>query len=232
VTHPRTIEGDSRGRITALLRRGVRTVDGLARAVGLTPNAVRQHLATLERDGVVVRRASRREGGPQPRGKPATIYEVAPEAEASFSRAYAPVLTALLTALPDHVAQPALGNLLRATGERLAAGAPVAQGDLQARAAAGVALLESLGGIVELSGEGSAFVIRGCSCPLSRAVTARPELCAAIEILLATVTGAHVEEHCDHQNGTRCRFDLTAPVGPVVTGPAGRHPETRGIDLP
>jgi predicted ArsR family transcriptional regulator len=209
VAQPRTIEGDSRGRITALLRRGVRTVDGLARAVGLTPNAVRQHLATLERDGVVVRRASPRDGGRQPRGKPATLYEIAPEAEAAFSRAYAPVLTALLTALPDHIAQPALGHLLRDTGERLAAGAPIAHGDLQTRAAAGVALLESLGGIVELSDEGSAVVIKSCSCPLSQAVAARPELCAAVEILLATVTGAHVEEHCDRHNGTRCRFELT-----------------------
>lgn len=211
MTLPRTIEGDSRGRITALLRRGVHTVDGLARAVGLTPNAVRQHLATLERDGVVVRRASRREGAPQPRGKPATRYEIAPEAEASFSRAYAPVLTALLTALPDHLGQPALSSLLRDTGERLAAGAPVAHGNLRTRAAAGVALLESLGGIVELSGEGSPVVIKGCSCPLSNAVAARPELCSAVEILLATVTGAHVEEHCDRQNGTRCRFELTEP---------------------
>jgi len=212
VIQPRTIEGDSRGRITALLRRGIRTVDGLARAVGLTPNAVRQHLATLERDGVVVRRANRRDGGPQPRGKPATLYEIAPSAELSFSHAYAPVLTALLTALPSHIAEPALGNLLRDTGERLAAGAPVAHGDLRTRAAAGVAVLESLGGIVELSGEGETVVIKGCSCPLSTAVAARPELCSAVEILLATVTGAHVEEHCDRENGTRCRFELTAPL--------------------
>jgi predicted ArsR family transcriptional regulator len=228
VTQPRTIDGDSRERITALLRRGVRTVGGLARAVGLTPNAVRQHLATLERDGIVARRASRRDGAPQPRGKPATLYEITPEAEASFSRAYAPVLTALLTALPAHVTEPALGNLLRDTGERLAAGAPVAHGDLLTRAAAGVALLESLGGVVELSSEGGTAVIQGCSCPLSKAVAARPELCSAIEILLATVTGAHVAEHCDRENGTRCRFELTEPA----EFGQQKHAETPGIDLP
>ena len=36
-----------------LLRRASRTVEELAQALGLTDNAVRAHLATLERDGLV-----------------------------------------------------------------------------------------------------------------------------------------------------------------------------------
>src|SRR5918911_2480444 len=42
----------TRGQIVALLRRGTRTVEELAQALGLTDNAVRGHLATLERDGL------------------------------------------------------------------------------------------------------------------------------------------------------------------------------------
>jgi predicted ArsR family transcriptional regulator len=67
--------GDStRGRIVAILRRGWRSVDEIAATLGLTDNAVRAHIATLERDGVVAAAGSRRDGTV---GKPATLYGVA-----------------------------------------------------------------------------------------------------------------------------------------------------------
>ena len=183
---------------------------------------MRQHLAVLERDGIVVRRPSQRATGALPRGKPATRYEIAPDAGGvALACAYAPVLTALLTALPSHLAEPELGQLLRDTGERLAADAPPPpRSDLRQRAVAGVAILESLGGLAELTEEGDAFVITGCSCPLAQSVAARPELCSAIEILLSTATGAQVAQHCDRTDGARCRFVLTAPAS-----------ETPGIHL-
>ena len=52
----------TRGRIVTLLRRASRTVDELAAALDLTDNAVRAHLATLERDGIVQQRGARRGG--------------------------------------------------------------------------------------------------------------------------------------------------------------------------
>ncbi len=50
----------TRGRIVGLLRRGVETVEELAQKLEVTDNAVRAHLATLERDGLVERRGERR----------------------------------------------------------------------------------------------------------------------------------------------------------------------------
>src|SRR4051794_22550804 len=86
----------TRGRIVALLRCRQRTVEELAQALQLTDNAVRAHLATLERDGLVRQSGVRRGPGV---GKPATIYELPPDAEVVLSRAYPPVLTALLEEL-------------------------------------------------------------------------------------------------------------------------------------
>jgi predicted ArsR family transcriptional regulator len=76
-----------------------RTVDELAEVVGLTNNGVRAHLVTLERDGVVRQRGTVRfaSGG----GKPAYIYELTPEAEGLFSKAYEPVLGRLLDVLSE-----------------------------------------------------------------------------------------------------------------------------------
>ena len=57
----------TRGQVVLLLRRGARTVEELAQALGLTDNAVRSHLAALERDGLVRRMAFAEERG---RGSP------------------------------------------------------------------------------------------------------------------------------------------------------------------
>src|SRR5262245_13833383 len=59
----------TRGRIITLLRRASRTVDELAQVLGLTDNAVRAHLNTLERDGFVQQRGARRGNS-----KPSYVY--------------------------------------------------------------------------------------------------------------------------------------------------------------
>ena len=76
----------TRGRIVTLLRCTGRTVEELARALGLTDNGVRSHLAILERDGIVRQHGTiSHEGG----GKPAYVYELTPEAEEDlFTKAY------------------------------------------------------------------------------------------------------------------------------------------------
>src|SRR6266581_530224 len=98
----------TRGRIVMLLRRASRTVDELAKALNLTDNAVRAHLATLERDGIVrqggVRRGSR---------KPSSIYDLAPEAEQLFPKAYDPVLQHLLEVLGERIPADEMETLLR-----------------------------------------------------------------------------------------------------------------------
>src|SRR6266581_7262549 len=81
----------TRGRIVTLLRRGNKTVDELAQELELTDNAIRAHLATLERDGFVRQQGARRSAS-----KPAYVYELGPAAEQLFHKAYEPVLQQLL----------------------------------------------------------------------------------------------------------------------------------------
>src|SRR5437868_4984968 len=89
----------TRGRIVTLLRRASRTVDELAQALGLTDNAVRAHLATLERDGFVKQRGVRRGNK-----KPAYVYDLAPEAEQLFPKPYGTVLHELVEVLSEQIA--------------------------------------------------------------------------------------------------------------------------------
>src|SRR5688500_6810712 len=105
----------TRGQIVALLRRGARTVEELAQSVGLTDTAVRAHLSTLEPDGIVEHEGVRRTEGP---GKPATVYRIRADAEAQFSTAYVPVLTALLDELADQLPPDQRDRIMRASGRR------------------------------------------------------------------------------------------------------------------
>src|ERR1035437_9994308 len=107
----------TRNRVISLLRRGQRSVEELAEALGITDNAVRAQLAALQREKVVQAIGVRRDGAV---GKPATVYGMATDSSALFSSAYAPVLVALLAELGEHMTARQVGALLRRSGRRLA----------------------------------------------------------------------------------------------------------------
>lgn len=196
----------TRGRIVALLRRSPSTVEELAAELQLTDNAIRLHLQTLERDGVVVAKGVRRGGGV---GKPATEYEISAEAEPSFSEAYIPFLTSLLSVVGNKLGSTELRAVMRDVGRRLAATSPAAAGDALARAQRASQLLNALGGVTTVEKEpGGRYAIKGCSCPLSVAVNERAEVCLAVQTMLRDVTGLTVREECDRSERPRCHFAL------------------------
>ena len=214
-TKPERILETTRGRVLALLRRGEMTADELAEALGLTDNAVRAHLATLERDGFVQPRGERRDGRV---GKPATLYQVSPEAEPLFSRAYLPLLTTLLAALGERLTAGELGGLLADVGDRLAVDVGHASGDLSQRVQAASQLLNQLGGLssVEEVEAGARYLIQSRGCPVGVAVKERPEVCEAIVALLSELTGASVRSCCAKSGRPSCCFEVGA--SPIGTG--------------
>lgn len=198
----------TRGQILGVLRRGSSTVEEIAQSLRLTDNAIRSHLSTLERDGLVRQRGLRRNPGA---GKPATIYEIPAEAEPLFSHAYVPVLEALLDELSVQIPHERQEEIMRSVGHRLAASIPrQPEGDLAARAEAAAAILNSLGGDAQVERDGEALSIRGCGCPLSAATSKRPEVCKAVETLLTDVIGVQVRESCDRSERPQCCFHILA----------------------
>ena len=82
----------TRGQILELLRTKARTVNELADALRLTDNAVRAHLLSLERDGLVS------QAGKQPGfRKPHATYALTADAEQIFPKAYGALLDILLS---------------------------------------------------------------------------------------------------------------------------------------
>ena len=196
----RLLEG-TRGEVLSRLRCADRTVEELARGLRLTPNAIRLHLQKLERDGLVVVRGTRRQEGA---GKPALVYGTGPGADERFSRAYAPVLVALLGVLADRIGTEEVEDLARAAGRRLAAGLG-GTGSAPADEVIG-RIIGDLGGQAEFILRGGALVVEGCGCPLSEVTRDSPVACRAMETLLSTAIGRPVTESCSRGERPRCRF--------------------------
>jgi len=196
----------TRGKIVVLLRRARHTVDELASAVGLTDNAVRAHLATLERDGLVQQHGVRRG-----EGKPASLYELTTEAERLFPKAHAPVLGQLLTVLEERTPSEDLTAAMREVGQRMADGLPVPQGSPRVRLQAAARVLGSLGALAEVEGtDAEGLRLVGYSCPLGTIVDDHPQACLVAEALVARASGLEVTEACQRDEGhpPRCRFEV------------------------
>jgi predicted ArsR family transcriptional regulator len=195
----------SRGRIVARLRRGPAAIDELAVLLGITPNGVRSHLATLEREGWIHPEGERRPAGP---GKPAVLYALAPETESLLSNAYRPLLLALLAVLAGHERPARLDGLMRQAGDRLAQSLRTAVPAAGTTAERAVHLLTLLGGAAEAETRKGRVTIRGGGCPVGEAVAVTPAVCQAVAALLAGALGVPVRDSCDRAGRPSCRFEL------------------------
>src|SRR6476469_2534883 len=105
----------SRGRIVLLLRHSPKTVNELAAELGLTDNAVRAHLLSLERDKLV-------EAGGVVKGfrKPHNTYRLTDEARHLFPKPYDSLFNKLIEVMEGWYGTGELEEALRETGRRLA----------------------------------------------------------------------------------------------------------------
>ena len=201
----------TRGQIVTLLRRSNRTVEELARALDVTDNGIRAHLAVLERDGIVRQRGSvrRSSGG----GKPAYVYELTQEGEDLFPKAYDPTLRRLLDVLVERLGPEESEALLMSVGRRLAEEHTTRADGAHARLETAVEVLNELGGLAELEERDGAVVIRGYSCPLAGVTPEHPEVCRMAETLIAELAGVPVHERCDRGERPRCCFEIASADG-------------------
>lgn len=193
----------TRGRIVLLLRRSSLTVDELSQALHLTDNAVRAHLATLERDGLVCQSGTRRGSG-----KPALIYSLAPGAEQIFPKAYGPVLHYLLEVLSTSMSPGQLVAVMQSVGRRMAAQWDIPPAELRARLQSAVDILNELGGLAELEDHSESYAIQSYGCPLATVVPDHPEVCQLTQAFLTELIGVSLEEQCERNGTAKCFFRL------------------------
>lgn len=197
----------TRGRIVTLLRKGSLTVNDLAKELSLTDNAVRAHLLSLERDGLVVQ-----EGTVKGFRKPHYIYGLSGSARDLFPRPYGVLFNRLLSSLRGVLSKSSLVIRLREIGSSIGAeNSPASPATPEQRVESALRTIESLGGSAEVVNEDGKAIIRSAGCPFAEAVEEHPEVCKITESMLAEILHADVHEICDRTASPKCRF-LVNPV--------------------
>lgn len=195
----------TRGQIIVLLRGSKRTVNELAQSLEVTDNAVRAHLATLERDGLVQHSGLR----PGLR-KPHHDYELTAEAEQLFPKSLGVILNQLLSVLGDRLSREESESILREVAVRLAAG-PAEEArplNLEQRTQAVVDMISGLGGLAQIEKQEDHLLIQGLSCPFASIVCQHHQICDMVQILISEIVQAPVQERCERDGEIRCYFEI------------------------
>ena len=196
----------TRGKIVAMLRESNRTVNEIAKELSLTDNAVRAHLLTLERDGLITH-------GPTVKGfrKPHASYVLTGEARQLFPKHYDSLLNKLLSVLKKSLSPLLFVKALRDVGRDIGTENAADQTDsLDARLEQSLAALESLGGLAKVVRENDEISIRSEGCPFAETVAEHPEVCKVTESMIEEIVGAGVREKCDRSSVPKCRFQIDA----------------------
>ena len=195
----------SRGRIVNALRRDWMTADELAASMGQTKHAVRAHLRSMERDGVI-QVAGFRPGIT----RPFAVYRLTAQVEALLSRAYTPFLTRLVQVFASRQAPEEFETVMRETGralaQDLAAKPPASRSPGERLAAASQLMNEEFGAVTRVEEDAAGMVIKGAGCPLSALTEKHSGACLAMESLLTAYLGVPMKECCDRQALPRCCF--------------------------
>lgn len=196
-----------RSLLDALKYRGRSTVPELASGLGLNVETVRDHLRTLERQGLV-----RRDGTlPQGRGRPEIVFVLTPSAEALFPRRESEILEALTRYLLEHKQAPLLRAFFRefVAARREQGLARVAGLTGQKRVREVARIFNEMGFMPVLEGEGSG--LRLCHCPMRGLVDATDLPCREEIGLLQELLGEPLTRIAHMPNGdAACAYHVKA----------------------
>lgn len=200
--------GDRQKRLVRLLLQGKqgRTVEELSKALGITRNAVRQHLAALEGSGLVAPAATRPSGG-----RPHQLYALTPKGLEAFPRHYSWFAQLVAESIRRDEGSDALGKRLAAIGTEVGKQLRTQNPGLETRKHKVVRLAALMGELgyeaKTAAATGSAEAIEADNCVFHDLAANVPETCRFDLALLETFTDSRVEhEECMVRGGTRCRF--------------------------
>ncbi|HTK37238.1 MAG TPA: hypothetical protein VL325_01985 [Pyrinomonadaceae bacterium] len=194
----------TRGQIVMRLRNGIRSVNDLASDLGLTDNAIRANLMTLERDHLV-----ESAGTVKTVRRPYVVYRLTDEARHLFPKSYDSLFNRLLDAVKNRFSPASITGLMHEIGKNIGSGAAAsADADLDEKIAKTLSALEELGGAAVVERDEGKIWIKSQSCPFADAVAEHPEVCRMAEAMVEEIVGLPVEEFCDRKHQAKCCFAI------------------------
>jgi DeoR family transcriptional regulator, suf operon transcriptional repressor len=208
---PSLIAGRStRMEVLELLRRKqAASAESISAELGITPNAVRQHLTNMERDGLV-----RSEPAPSTRGRPALLFSLTERADAAFPKRYGQLATMVLTELQEMGGPELLDELFKRVAKRHARG--------MAATMSGLGFDDQVERLVEWIGKAGTLAQREetpdgvritiHNCPFRNTALKFPQVCTITPQLIVELLGQPVsQESSIHRRDPFCSFLVQRP---------------------
>jgi predicted ArsR family transcriptional regulator len=194
-----------------LKRHGPSDANDIASALGVTAMAVRQHLYSLEDDGLVTFAAAPRDGG---RGRPAKLWRAEAAADTLFADAHADLSVELIGNIRQVFGEHGLDKLIaKRTEQQIAAyrAALVAATTLKDKVKRLARLRSEAGYMAEAVPNGDGFLLIENHCPICRAAAACTGLCRQeLEVFRAALGRGIVIKRTDHilAGARRCAYSI------------------------
>jgi predicted ArsR family transcriptional regulator len=211
---PALIAGRStRMEILAFLRRKQSaSAEGIATQLGITPNAVRQHLTNLERDGFVQSVPVRNK-----RGRPALMFSLTDRADGAFPKRYGQLASIVLNELEGIGGPELLDQVFQRVADRYA-------GPLEVEID-GLTFDEKLKRVVEWIGRAGTLAeaedapdgvrVTIHNCPFRNTALKFPQVCTITPRLLTKLLGEAVSQAASiHRHDPYCSFVVQRPADP------------------
>jgi predicted ArsR family transcriptional regulator len=192
------------------------SVEVLCNALGVTHNAVRQHLTALITAGFIERGTAQPTGG-----RPQARYVLRPAGRELFPRNYGVIATGVLEHLYASAGKADVQALLVDIGHQLgtAAAERVNTADPTEIAKALAEQLDTLGYEAQAVRRDGEIQVEAYNCVFHELAKAHPDVCRFDLAFMEAATGRPIQHmECLLRGGHACRFRIGAPVAPRTQG--------------
>jgi predicted ArsR family transcriptional regulator len=211
ITQVLEILGERQKELLQLLlkRKSGMTVDELSERLQITRNAVRQHLAALENDGLTTTSATRPSGG-----RPQQLYVLTEKGKEVFPRHYSWFAQLVIEAIkrehgPEGL-RARLGEIGAGVAEQLRNQSPD-PGTREQKVEKLAAVMDQLGyNARTVPARDKAPVIEADNCVFHELAVKNPEICHFDLEMMGAFTGSKVDhQECMARGGNVCRFKFS-----------------------
>src|SRR5919108_5598793 len=192
-----------------LRRKQTASAEDMSAELGITPNAVRQHLTNLERDGLVRSQPLRAK-----RGRPVLEFSLTERADAVFPKRYGQLATMVLTELQEMGGPELLDQVFERVAHRHAeAVAPSMEGlDFDQRVQRLVEWIARAGTLAEQEETPEGVRVSIHNCPFRNTALKFPQVCTITPQLIVELLRQPVsQEKSIHRRDPYCSFLVQRP---------------------
>jgi predicted ArsR family transcriptional regulator len=193
-----------------LRRKGHASADAIASDLDVTPNAVRQHLTNLERDGFVSSQPERRA-----RGRPSLLFSLTERADSVFPKRYGQLATMVLQEVQEIGGAAALDEIFARVAARHAEVIEKDLGglDFDQKLNRVVAWISRAGTLAEQTQTEEGVKVTIHNCPFRNTALKFPQVCTITPHLMARLLGTAVSQSDSiHRRDPYCSFVVQRPT--------------------